>query len=322
MLETKLIKATVAYAESTYPGKAKFRVATNGTLLTTELMQWFAEHEILFTLSLDGHAELQDMERRTAGDKGSYAQVTAHLDEILKFNPYSVVVSVITPNTVDQMARAAKHLFGLGFRYVMQTLDFTGDWTDSHLGVLKKQYSDLAKYYERELGKGKKIYYAAFDERIKTWAEHPYENGTVCDLGNTQIAIAPSGRIYPCVQLVGQDDSGREDLVIGDINSGFTSVKREKVVQQNYAAKEECKECALDGRCSNFCGCLNWTTTGSIGGVAPMVCEHERLVMPIADRLANRLWKRNNELFRKKFYDPLYPITSYIEDCSQQGIGS
>jgi hypothetical protein len=39
------------------------------------------------------------------------------------------------------------------------------------------------------------------------------------------------------------------------------------------------------------------------------------MLMPITDRMATRLWKRNVTLFKRKFYEKTFPVSSYIEDC-------
>jgi hypothetical protein len=39
------------------------------------------------------------------------------------------------------------------------------------------------------------------------------------------------------------------------------------------------------------------------------------MLMPIVDDLASMLWKENVELFKRKFYDRSYPVSSWVEDC-------
>lgn len=315
LLEFELMKTVVEYTEQNYNGKINFRLSTNGTRLNEEMLRWFGKHKIFFTLSLDGSREQQNRGRRTAGDKNSYDSVAGSVDSILAFNPYTMVVSVIYPETVDQLAAGVKHLFSLGFRYVLQTLDYSNNWESGHIKELKNQYEELSRFYFDSLKSGKKIYYSPFDERIKTHAQKPYGKGDLCDIGNTQIAIAPSGIIYPCVQFVGNDTTNERVNSLGSVHSGFDDKKRHEVVELNYSDRQECSGCALDGRCANYCGCVNWKSTGSIKTIPPIICEHERMLMPIVDRLGNKLWKQNVSLFKDKFYNPYYPVSSYIEDC-------
>jgi uncharacterized protein len=315
LLEYEMIKVLVNYADENWKDRFAFRISTNGTKLTREMLEFFAKHKIFFTLSLDGNKDQHDRSRPDAAGNGSYDKIVSKLDDILKFNPYTLAVSVIHPDTVGSVASGAKEIFKLGFRYLLQSLDYSADWKDSHIAVLKKQYLELSEYYYKKIMDDKKIYYSPFDERIKTWAQKPYELGDLCDIGNTQIAIAPSGNIYPCVQFIGEDSEKSQLNSMGNVFDGFNDKRRTYFVEQNYSERKECVGCALLGRCSNYCGCVNWKSTGEINKVPPIICEHERMLMPIADKLGNRLWKKNSQLFKKKFYDPLFPISSYIEDC-------
>ncbi|MFC2170358.1 radical SAM protein [Calditrichota bacterium] len=315
LLEYKLIKEIVEYSKHNNGSQVDFRISTNGTLLTREMLDFFQSNRIYFTLSLDGNRQQHDSLRKFPNDRGSFDTIDAKLDDILAFNRYTMAVSVVTPETVDMVADGVKSLFKRGFRYVLQTLDYSAPWKDDSIKSLKKQYLQLVEYYYKSLTDGKKIYYSPFDERIKTWAQKPYGKGDLCDIANTQLAIAPSGRIYPCVQFIGEDNEEESVNSIGDVYNGFDIDKRKYFIEKNYSDREPCNGCVLNGRCANYCGCVNWRATGEIDRIPPIICEHERMLMPIVDRLANKLWKRNNSLFKRKFYDKSFPVSSYIEDC-------
>jgi uncharacterized protein len=293
LLAFELIREVVAYSRNKYGRRVQFRMSTNGTLIRPHILDYFRENGLYFVLSIDGDQRQHDTNRTFADHRGSYRSISNHLDDILAFNPYTIAVSVVTPATVEYVSEGVRHLFDRGFRYVLQTLDYSAPWDSAHVRELKRQYTDLAKYYFDRMAAGEKIFYSPFDERIKTHAQKPYGKGDLCDLANSQIAIAPSGRIYPCVQFIGPDEGRYLDNVIGDVSSGFDPARREWFISENYRDKESCKDCALHGRCATFCGCVNWRATGSLDKVPPIVCEHERMLMPIVDRLANRLWKKN-----------------------------
>lgn len=319
LLEFDLVREIVEYSRRKYDRGVQFRMSTNGTLIRPEILDYFKENGLYFVLSLDGSRRQHDTNRSFADNRGSYNSITKHLDDILNFNRYTIAVSVVTPDTAGYVSEGVRHLFDKGFRYVLQTLDYAAPWENSHVRELKSQYEDLAKYYFDKLAAGEKIFFSPFDERIKTHAQKPYGRGDLCDLANSQIAIAPSGRIYPCVQFIGTDDGRYLENVIGDVFSGFDPRRREWFIDENYREKESCKDCALYGRCATFCGCVNWRATGSLDQIPAIICEHERTLMPIVDRLANKLWKKNITLFKRKFYEPTFPVSSYIEDCLIRG---
>ena len=45
-----------------------------------------------------------------------------------------------------------------------------------------------------------------------------------------------------------------------------------------------------------------------------MLCRHERIVLPIADKLAGRLYQKRSGAFLQKQYNDMYPVISYVED--------
>jgi uncharacterized protein len=315
LLEFGLIQEIVDYSERMHGSKINFRMSTNGTLVTPQMLQFFRQHDIYFALSIDGNQEQHNICRRYSNGEGSYDDIKERMNSILDFNPYTIAVSVIVPETAGYLASGVIDLFNKGFRYVLQTLDYAAPWTSKNIKVLKEQYRRLADYYTKNLIEGKKIYYSPFDERIKTHAQKPYGKGDLCDLANSQIAIAPSGRIYPCVQFIGTDDGSYTENTIGEVYNGFDVKKREYFVTQNYADRKSCNGCALNGRCATYCGCINWRATGSLCIIPPIICEHERMLMPIVDSMANRLWAKKVTLFKRKFYEKTFPVSSYMEDC-------
>ena len=53
-----------------------------------------------------------------------------------------------------------------------------------------------------------------------------------------------------------------------------------------------------------------------IDRVSPVLCAHERILLPIADGLAEKLYKKKNSLFLQKQYNDMFPLVSMIEDFS------
>lgn len=315
LTEFALIKDIVGFAQDAYGQAVQFRMSTNGTLLDDDSLRFLTDHDIHFVLSLDGNQAQHDTHRKFADGSGSFERISRMIPNVLKANPYTLAVSVVSPRTAPMVSQGVQSLFAQGFRYVLQTLDHSAPWGDRDLRVLREQYRELAAFYTAALNEGRKIYYSPFDERIKTWAQKPFGQGDLCDLANSQIAVSASGTVYPCVQFIGDD--GPEDRFnsIGSIESGFEEERRSFFIEENYAEKTSCRGCALEGRCATFCGCVNWRATGSLRTVPPIICEHERMLMPIVDDLATRLWKKNVELFRRKFYDKHFAVSSYLEDC-------
>jgi len=48
--------------------------------------------------------------------------------------------------------------------------------------------------------------------------------------------------------------------------------------------------------------------------ISPIQCAHERLITPIADYVAEELYKGRSAMFMHKHYNELYPVVSLVED--------
>ena len=53
-----------------------------------------------FALSLDGTQEQHDLCRSMPNQKGSYEKVAGKINDVLAFNPYTIAISVIVPETI------------------------------------------------------------------------------------------------------------------------------------------------------------------------------------------------------------------------------
>lgn len=195
----------------------------------------------------------------------------------------------------------------LGANYLITSLNFQADWDERAKKALWKSYKKLGAWYLDAYRHEEKFYFAAFDKRI---ASHVWPGrGGSCLLGKRQISVSPDGVYYPCVQFVGHDE-----FALGRVGDGLDAARRTCVFERNERMKPSCAGCALLGRCNNRCGCLNLSTTGTIDEVPPFHCEHERFLIPFADRLAETLFKERNALFLQRHYNPAFPIASILED--------
>jgi len=304
LLKYEMIKELTEYAAlaGERAGKSMhYRLSTNGLLFTEEILQFLKEHNVLFAVSLDGNKAAHDAQRILPNGEGSFDLLNSKLDMILAYNPLAVFTSVITPMSAPHLLESAEFMWSRGIRYTVYQPDYTyHDWDLDTFATLKKSYQQLAEWYLDKTRSGEYFYMSLFDGCLKTHARSPVKLGSTCDFGARKISIAPNGQIYPCVQFVSDRDDAKRFL-IGNVDDGLND-NWQRLIKANKQARPQCEGCALLGRCSNYCGCLNWQTTGEITQVSPLVCEHERMLIPIADEIGNTLWKEKNPAFLKKHY--------------------
>jgi len=134
-----------------------------------------------------------------------------------------------------------------------------------------------------------------------------------CHLAQKQISVATDGRIYPCVQFV-KDGISNIEYAIGSVLEGIDESLQNRMYEESKKQDINCMECDYNARCNNKCSCLSWQLTGKLNKITPIVCETERILIPIVDRLGERLYKKGSNMFIQKHYNSVYPILSMMED--------
>ena len=308
LLQRQLIYDTVAYAQSLHlPGKFHYKITTNGTLLDREFLDFSQKNQVFIALSHDGIA--QDINRIGPEDSGTFDRLEPIAKSLLAVRPYAPVMMTVAPNTVRFYAQGVKYLYELGFCYLICTIDYSGDWQESDFRELERQYRLLAKWYEDLTLREEKFYFSPFEVKISSHIHKSTYCAERCELGKKQLSVAPDGGLYPCVQFV-----GHPEYQIGDVFRGIDQAKRQKLYAENEETHGPCQECAIQNRCNHHCACLNFQSTGDFHQVSPVLCRHERIVLPIADKLAGRLYQKRSGAFLQKQYNDMYPVISYVED--------
>jgi len=297
-------------------GRFHFKLTTNGTLLDEDALELALQQDILIAVSIDGVREAHDRHRRFADGSPSFDMVLARLRRLLELRPYASVLMVVNPDTVALLAESCSFLLDQGCRYLVMALNYTAAWDNGSLRELARQYRRLARLYEGWTIAGRKLYLSPFEVKLSSHIDgHCYRKDR-CELAQRQISVDHRGYLYPCVQFVnaGPDSS----WCIGHVSTGIDEQARQRILDNAHEEKESCAGCAVSNRCNNTCGCLNWQTTGSINQVSPVLCQHEQLLLPIADRLGERLYRRRVPGFLHKHYNSAYPVLSLLEETLEE----
>jgi uncharacterized protein len=220
----------------------------------------------------------------------------------------------VNPDTLDYYYDSVKYFFNKGFKYVLVSMNYGAEWTDLDLIKLKKEYKKLSKLYEEMTLDEKKFYFSPFEMKIATHIKGEDALCHRCSFGERQLSIAPNGDIYPCIQFVQDTVVNKEEYCIGNVFDGLDEVKRMDLHLRSKVRFSECEECINKFRCNNNCSCLNWQSTGNINTITPFLCESERILIDISDKLAERLYKKKSPMFIQKHYNVMYPFLSILED--------
>lgn len=300
------------YRERYRAGRFHFKITTNGLLLDDEFLLFSVVNNVLIAMSIDGVEAAHDAHRRAAGGQSTFSAVKERLQRLIEVKPYCNILLVINPDTAGYLCESIEMLVGMNCRYLIVSPNYAGDWREEHFRILEKEYKKLAKRYIEWTRAGRKFYLSPIEVKLSSHINQHCYFKERCELAQKQLSVDPQGFLYPCVQFTraGAESEWR----IGSIFEGIDEERRAHLYAISSAEKESCLDCAIKDRCNHTCGCLNWQTTGGINTVSPVLCRYERMLVPIADQIGEKLYKERNPHFLHKHYNAAYPVLSLIED--------
>ena len=299
MLERATVEAVCRYAceKAEATGTAvRFKMTTNGTLLDEPFLQFANAHGLEIALSHDGL--LQDVQRVTRDGSPTRERLEPVIDLLLTYQPNAVAMQTVMPSTVDRMAESIEWLYERGFSRVNTAIDYRKDagWDDASMENLKTQYERIADLVDARFDGKRPLIYLNFMSKIAAYLnDRPCLE---CKLGMRQPSVAPDGAVYPCNQFL-----NLPVFRMGDMENGIDREKQTAIYRMSLAPEPDCDGCAIADRCRHHCACLNFSLTGNMHAVAPVQCEHERILIPVADGLAERLYARGSTRFLLNYRD-------------------
>jgi len=303
LLAMDLVKPVVAHARERTQilgTRMRIHVVTNGTLLGGETLDWLLENGIDIGLSLDGCRAAHDAGRRYADGRPSFDDVAAAAGRLRERHALRRVMGVVHPGNAEYLGETFDALLDLGATNLALNLDYGGAWDEGARARLDAGLTDLGDRYIEAWRRGATFGLTLIDTKIRTHLSGGYSPAARCDFGCDEVTVAPSGKLYPCDRLVGQDD--RDELVIGHVETGIDTGLRGKLVARKNEVPEDCQACALVDRCKHWCGCVNHALTGDVGAVDGLLCWFEQRRIEEADRVAEVLYGERNPGFLRRFY--------------------
>lgn len=256
LLNMAAVRAAVEEAEamSHSTGKKVFiSLTTNATLLNPEIIEFMHQHRIAVAVSLDGPADVHDVNRPDAVGGGSYDQIVGQLDGLIKGASSAVAARVtLTPGQWSRVEEVFSHLMGLGFHEVgiAPVSPIRSDLLPKaeHEDILFEGFASLARVFVNVAKSGRIL---PFSNLIDLLARlHTGQTKSVsCGAGYGYLAVDVRGRYYLCHRLVGE-----ESFCVGDLVGGPDQEKIRGALGSVTCGKEEmCRSCWARTLCAGGC---------------------------------------------------------------------
>lgn len=285
LLEWELLQRTTDYFDgrgSAKGNKPNKTLTTNGSLLNEDRMKWLVDRNFYLGISLDGNEKSHDLLRHNKNGEGSYQSCLPGLELFLKHKAKGAVITVVDPKNLPYLNQGIVDLYSRGVRRLSLNLNIYTPWSRMDLHRLKTFYRRLVDFHFKCVKSKDPIEINTINNKVLSAIKGPCKDRKHCDFGGKSITVAPSGNIYPCDRIVGNDDD--LSMRMGHVHHGFDKKNRKRILDQRGNITEQCQNCDYRERCSNYCGCMNYLSTGYINQVDGVLCFHERTLIRLVDK--------------------------------------
>ena len=135
-----------------------YSTTTNGTVFTTEIIEFMIEKRVRFKISIDGLEDVHNENRKFVNGVGSYSEVKEKLvykEEFEKMTGIAVhAAQLINTNTYTKFSASFRHLHELGFRYIETEINAYQKWNKEDKICLFQQIDEAFEYYISSRNRG------------------------------------------------------------------------------------------------------------------------------------------------------------------------
>ena len=308
LLKKGLIYEISKYIKSKkYKTKFMYNMTTNATLIDDEFIKFVKNNPFIsLSVSIDGYAEIHNKNRVFKNENESHSIAHKNIINLLKSTNIPVAIPVVTKNNEKYLFDSIQYLLKIGFKKISIQYDFTADWNDKDIEILKKEYEKIAILYMEKMREEKEFDILEIDEKIFSYIDDSKNVNDNCSVGLRGANIGTNGRIYPCMQFMYDDQ-----YEIGDCYKGVNKKLQIEVHNRLKQEIDECKDCNYRKRCNHTCSCINKAFSGNPAVTAPFTCEIQRAIIDISDNIAEQMYKEKNPVFIQKYYNASYSSIEY-----------
>jgi uncharacterized protein len=311
LLHPGFIEETLAHVETAVHAlpeprpRVRYVMNTNGTLVDDRVLALLAPpRDFTVYVSLDGPAAVHDAHRVDENGQGSFAGIVANLERLRQAVVAFRLVAVVRPDTAPRLGEVVRTLLDLQPAQATLTPDFRAPWTEESIAGLRTGLHDAGEVWMEAFRGGRALPLEPLRGKILTHLKEGIPCPERCTLAGRAFAVAPTGRLYPCAQMIGEDRD--DELVIGTLDSGFDSKRLAELQQAKDRVEETCAPCALRDRCQSHCGCRHVALTGELGRINQALCEIEESFILAADEVARVLTAERCPAFIDTYYRKQY----------------
>lgn len=268
-------------------------LVTNGSINNTEIFEYLDQNNVNIGISIDGHQEVHDRNRRFADGSPSYKVVINTLETIRNLTSSSSRIkdiwglSVITAESRN-LPEIIEHHKDVNIKHMQMELvrapkDIPFSINRDNLSGLIAEYKSLAEYFMNEINNG------SFESMKMILNDNDYFGKLLCriiDGGRTYFRCTAgigkfnfdaSGNIYPCEFLACNDN-----YCLGNVDAGLNIDATRQFANEHVDLRPVCKDCWARYICGGDCYSNSLMVNGNIYTPDRCFCELNKQMIEYA----------------------------------------
>ena len=280
--------------------QVSFGIATNGTLISDEILQFLIDEEIHIQVSVDGNPRDQNRLRKFRDGSETYNVVAENLLKLTKESPDKVSVrATMTSYNLDResIADDLRQLGACRVRVapVVAAPEEPYALREEHLPEIKRRLCGLSRHETANIleGSHERGFFDRFIERLMTRAKSCYG----CQGGRTFLAVDVEGDIYFCSSL-----ADRPEFKMGDVFSGLDENVQDGFKDSFHVdSRSDCRRCWARNLCGGGCIYDARTATGDPINPNPVSCEQIRYSYELAMEMCIEIQNTDKKLLQERY---------------------
>lgn len=273
-------------------------ISTNGTVFPEYAMDFFVNHGISPVINIDGDRITHDSLRPFAGGGGSYEIIlTNFLAFRRKEGSHVTLRATVTPDHphLFQVYQLFSDLHPDEIAIFPQYFSSGSDrWDEPALQILLDEFEKLADYSVSQIlnGSCRRPPPFPFSAFIPHLCARERKLG-YCGAYGPMIAVAPDGKIYPCMTL-----DGHQSWCIGDLSRGFDHETHDRWKRlSNNDNRSGCRDCWAWNLCGGGCICHTVLMSGENAPPAEFECRIIRHIIELSIWMYSEILEKKPDYF-------------------------
>jgi len=301
LLKSELIVYTVKFLDQHGGNRNfKYKITTNGSIITDSLIDIFTEKKFNISISLDGDEKCNNRNRISCNGINYYPFIINKAQSLLKQNCNVTIRMTVAINNIPHMYENFLFFYNMGFKKIFLFFDSTAAFNNIDYTNIQNEMEKFSKFYLESTDDELIVNLLNYTHQFLIF-DTPKGFG-ICNGGKTNFKIMPSGNIYPCSAVIGD-----EYFIIGNVRYGRSKKISDIILNRNMilsTPKNRCNidNCSICGFCNAIkCGYINYTETGYMNYCSNIRCTQQKILYEINHKIVETMLQNNDSRLTKYF---------------------